>query len=126
VAVVRRGQRGADLNRDRGCVAFVQRAMAEPVLERIAFDVLHHEKPDAVDRLDGVDGGDVRVIQGAERFGFPLKSREAVRIGRDLRRQDLDRDVALQPGVMSAIHLTHASRANGLDNLVPPEMCPCG
>ena len=39
------------------------------------------------------------MIERGEDFGFPLESREPLRIGRDDGGQDLDRDLPLQAGV---------------------------
>ena len=73
--------------------------------EVLALDELHHERRDAADFFEAVDGGDVRMIQRREDFGFALKTREAIGIGRDRRRKNLERDLALQLRVGGPIHL---------------------
>jgi hypothetical protein len=45
--------------------------------------------------------------QRGERRHFALEAREGVAIGRQKRRQHLDRDVASQPGVAGAVDLPH-------------------
>ena len=62
--------------------------------------------------FEPVDGGDVRMIQRGEDFRFALKARQPVRISRQRRRQDLDRDLALQLRVRRPIHLAHAAFAD--------------
>ena len=47
-----------------------------------------------------------------------LEARQAIRIGRELRRQDLDRDLATQLRVARAIDLAHAAGADRRDDLV--------
>jgi hypothetical protein len=48
---------------------------------------------------------DVRVVQRGEDFGLALESGDPLRIVGDLRRQDLERDLAFQDGVGRAIDL---------------------
>jgi len=55
------------------------------------------------------------VIQRGHRARFAL---EALR---ELLRGDFDRDVAPQPRIAGAIHLTHASRADQRENFVGAE-----
>ena len=52
---------------------------------------------------------------------FLLESRDGRRIGREPRRQNLDRDVAAEPRVARAIDLAHPARAERGENLVGPE-----
>ena len=52
------------------------------------------------------------MIQRREDFGFALKAREPIAIGRERRRQDLDRDLALQLRVGRPIHLAHPAFAD--------------
>ena len=43
-----------------------------------------------------------------------LEARERIRIGAQMRRQDFDRDIAIQLRVARAIDLAHATRTEGL------------
>ena len=53
----------------------------------LALDQLHHERGDAAGcLLEAVDRGDVRMVQRGEHFGFALKAREPIGVGRDRRR----------------------------------------
>jgi len=45
------------------------------------------------------------MIEGREHLGLALESREAFGIGCKQVRQDLQRDVAIQPCIVRAIHL---------------------
>ena len=49
----------------------------------------------------------------ASDFGFALEAGEPVGVGGERRRQDLDRDLALQLRVGRAIDLAHAAGADG-------------
>ena len=68
-----------------------------------------------------VDGDDVRVAERSRRQHFLLKAPEPVgRIGNRLG-EDLDRDIAMQASVGSAVHLAHAPGAEQALDLVPAE-----
>ena len=58
------------------------------------------------------------MIQRREHFRFALKPADAIRIARELVRQDFDRNLALQFRIASAIHLAHAAFAEQCDNLM--------
>ena len=47
-----------------------------------------------------------------------LEALAECRIGRDVRRHHLDRDVAIETRITRAIHLSHAARRDGGDDLV--------
>jgi hypothetical protein len=61
------------------------------------------------------------VIENPGRARFLLEALQAVRVGRERRRQDLDRDVAAQARVLRTVHLSHPARADRLEDLVGPE-----
>ena len=71
--------------------------------------------------FEAVDRGDVRMVERREDFGFALEAREPVGVGRERRRQDLDRDLALQLRVGRAIDLAHAAFADLRGDLVDAE-----
>jgi hypothetical protein len=71
--------------------------------------------------LESVDRGDVRMVERREDFGFPLKARQAVRVAGHRAGQHLDRHRPFQIVVGRPIHLAHAPRAKGRDNLVGPD-----
>ena len=52
-----------------------------------------------------------------------LKSREPALVIDEAIRQDLDRDLALQLYVTSAIHLTHAAGAQKFGDFVRAQLC---
>jgi hypothetical protein len=66
---------------------------------------------DAVALLDGVDRDDVWVVELGEGFCLALKARKPLRIVSHFGRKELERDVAAELGVGSAIYLAHTARA---------------
>ena len=51
-----------------------------------------------------------------------LEALAALGVGRELRREDLDRDVAAEAGVAGAIDLSHPARADRREDLEGPEL----
>ena len=82
-----------ELSRDRQRVAQRQtpggpgrlRGSSQHVLQRLAFDELHHDGGDAVRVLDAVNRGDVRVIQRGADPGLALEPGQAIGVGAMLR-----------------------------------------
>ena len=69
---------------------------------------------------DVVDRHDVRMVQGAGGLRLVGESLASCRIGSGAR-EHLDRHIALQPWIASAIHVTHTARAQGADDVVGTE-----
>ena len=63
------------------------------------------------------------MIERCEHLRLAAESCQPVGIADDGVRQDLQRDVALQLGVPSAIHLAHGARAERADDVVGTEPC---
>src|SRR5262245_7414473 len=61
------------------------------------------------------------MVECGENLGLALKPREALGIARKVRRQDLERDLALQAGVTRAVDLSHPPCAEGADDFIAPE-----
>ena len=68
--------------------------------------------------LDAVNGGDVGMVERGKQLRLAREARQAVGIGGDGRRQQLERDVALQPSIARAVDLAHAAAAQRRDDLV--------
>ena len=119
-------ERLGDLPRDRQRLVQRNRALRDPIGQRRA----HRRAPVRrapscrLQRLfEAVDRRDVGMIQRRQELRLALEAREAVRIGGEELGQDFQRDVAIEPRVARAIHLAHAARADGDDDLVSAEPC---
>ena len=95
--------------------------MRDAIGERLALDQLEHERMRRAAVFKAIDRGDVWMAERGEHLRFSPKSRQSVGIGDEGAGQDLQRDVAIEPGVASAIHLAHAAGANGIDDFVGAE-----
>ena len=90
------------------------------------FDQFHDERTAAVGFLEAVDGADVRVIERGEDARLSLEAREAIRVGGECQRQDLDRHVASKPRVARAVDLAHPANTELGANLIRAEASAWG
>jgi hypothetical protein len=90
----------------------------QAIRQRAALDELENERAYPVALFDAVDRGDAGMIERRKDFGFAIEARETLRVARERLRQNLERNVAIQPGVARPINLTHAAGAKGLDDFV--------
>ena len=63
---------------------------------------------------------DVRMIEGSQRTCFVLEALGELLLGK------LESDDPVEPRVASLIHLTHATRTDGCDDLIRTKLCPRG
>jgi len=109
--LVRRGQAAGDLNGVVDGDGRRQGSSIHPLAKRFPVEQFGDNPRGLVIDADIVDRENIRVIQAAGRASFDLKPAPAVRIPRQLCRQDLDRDLSRQLRVARAIDLPHASGA---------------
>ncbi len=77
--------------------------------ERFAFYEFEDEKARTVCFLKAMDACDVRMVEGGEDLGLTLETAHPVGIESELIGKDLDRDLALELRVASAIDLPHTA-----------------
>jgi len=70
---------------------------------------------------DVEEGEDVRVGECGGCAGFLLEALHALGVARHLRAQQLDRDLAAEPGVAGTVDLPHPARAERRDDLIRPQ-----
>ena len=114
--VVRGGETARDVSGDIHRFADGQGSIGDPLAQGLALEQLHHRVGMAVALPDVEDRQDVGVRQRRNRVRFALEARQRLRISGDGRRNNLDRDVAIQPPVARAIDLAHAARAERSDD----------
>ena len=119
--LVRGLERLGDLPGDGQRLVERQRAARERADEILALDELHDQRAHAVRLFEAVDRGDVRMMQLGEQLRFALEAGEALRVGGEGDREDLDRHLAPELGVGGAIDLAHAAFAQLGADLVGTE-----
>jgi hypothetical protein len=79
---------------------------------RLAFHQLHDQGERAIAGLfEPVNVRDVRMVDRRERFCFAAEARDAFFITRELGRQDLQGNIAIEFRIARAIHLAHSAGA---------------
>jgi len=69
-----------------------------------------------------MDSGDAGMIERRKHLRFPLKSCDTIGVSRMILRQDFDRDIPSEPGVVRSIHFPHSAAAKQFANLIGAEM----
>ncbi len=121
---VRGLERAGDLHCDLEQVQSIQRAVLDPVLQRLPVQQLHHEVGPAAMGSDVVDLANIGMVQG--RGGARLTV-EAGRYGRRFREilgKELDGDVAIKPGIVGTVDLAHPAAAQQFQHLVVGDCLP--
>ena len=96
-------------------------ALVQELSESPSLHELHHDVVGALVLPDVEDRRDVRVVQGRGGVGLPFEATSSLGVGGKLRRKDLDRDCALEAGVLRLQDLTHTPRPDGREDLVGSE-----
>ncbi len=71
--------------------------------------------------LQTVDRSDVWVVERGEHVRLARESRQPLGIGREFRREDLDRNVAAELLITGAIHLPHPARSQPARDRIGPD-----
>ncbi len=119
--LVRRGETGRDGARVLERPADRERTAGEARPQRFSLEQLRHDVGRALVGSHVVDREDVRVVQLPGRLGLQLEAPQPVGVGRERRRQDFDRDLALQAGVARPVDLAHSAGAERRDDFIRSE-----
>jgi hypothetical protein len=97
----------------------VQTLLARPRAIERGYETTSSEKVGAALLLDGVQGHDVRVVEGGDGLRLALEALQAVGVGGHLRRKDLQRHLAVELRVLGQEDGSHAALADlALDAIV--------
>jgi hypothetical protein len=86
-------------------------SLVEPIGERSAFDVLHHEEDRVAGASDAVDRHDVRVLERRRDACFALKALDECGVERERSWKNLDGDVSIERALAGAEDDGHAAAA---------------
>jgi hypothetical protein len=96
-------------------------ALRDALGQRRTLDQLHHQRTGAFAFFKPVNRRDVRMIERREDLRLAAETGEPVGVARHHWQQHLDRDIAIERRVASAIHLAHSAGAQGEADLVRSE-----
>ena len=102
------------------------RAAAEPVAQRFAFEQFSDDIKPVGTSADIVDHNDVRMTQRSGGTRLLLEPMHALGVGETFCREDLDCHVAVETRVMSTIHFAHAASAQRRLDLIRSQLCSRG
>ena len=115
--LVRRLERFGELPGNLERLGDRDRSLGDALLEGRSLDELHDDRARAAALFEAVDVRDERMIQRREHPRLALEARQAIGIVDDRLGQDLDGDVAVEPGVARAIDLAHPTGADEPEDL---------
>src|SRR5437868_1178716 len=102
-------ERVSDLNSVLNSLLEWQRTFFQTLLQRFAFEILHHEEIDALVVSHVIQDADVRMRQLRDGAGLTVEALLKLRVGSECVRKDLDRDRAIEASVAGAVDLSHAA-----------------
>lgn len=88
-----------------------QRPAGDAFAQRGAIEVLHRNVSLSVGFAQVVNGADIGVVETRGRLRFAPKAGEGARITGDRGRQELERDLTIEPDVFRQVDLAHAAAA---------------
>ena len=94
------------------------RPIADQVLQGRAIEKLHHDERIPILLTDIVNHADVGMIERGSSLGFPLETRECLRVFRYVIRQKFERYETVKPGVLGFVDHAHTAAAEFLDDAV--------
>ena len=97
-----------------------QRTFLQPLRERLAFEIFHHQKINSVLMADVVEGADVRMIQAGDRFCFALESLAQFGTISKMRRQNFDGDDSIEAGIAGFVNFAHSARTDSGEDFIGP------
>ena len=95
-----------------------QRATADALRQRLAFDELHHQVGQLALPADVIERADVGVIELGNGVRFVIEAVAEPGIGREHRRHDFDRDNPIEARVLGPIDFAHAALADERQDFV--------
>ena len=109
---VRVGERPRDFpHHPRHFARWQRAARCDPLRERSPIDVRHHDEDEAVDLLDGVNRDDVRMREPGGSTRLAHEPFAEVRVVGELRRQELDGNLTIEPHLACEVHDSHSAPA---------------
>jgi len=77
----------------------------QPFGQCLTLDELHHERRSTVGLLEAVERSDIGVVERCQELRLALEAGQVIGIVRNGIREDLEGDLALQPGVPRTVDL---------------------
>jgi len=122
--VVGKAQAAGDLDRVAECPGTRQRPALEQLAKRIPLEQLGDQVAGLTVMPELVNRQDVGVVERGDGAGLALEALQPLGLTGQRLGEDLDRHLATQPRVESAVDLTHPAGAERRHDLIGPEPIP--
>ena len=119
--LMRLGERIGNVAGDGQGLLLAQPPVCQPHVERLAINQLHRDESMSLVLADVVDRADVWMRQGRHAARLTQQALARVFVGDGVGRQQFDRDQSLELGILSPVHLRHATRAKFVADFVAAE-----
>ena len=110
-----------DLTSNRQRFVERQRTGRKPIGQRRPLDELHHQRVGFTGIFQAVYGRYFWMVERREELRFTLEACQAIGIGRECVRKNLQRDITIELRVVRPIHLAHSAGTEQASNLVRAE-----
>ena len=114
-------ERVGHLDREIEQVVEFHGAAGDDVLQRLAVEKFHGDEGFAVRFSDIVNRANVGMVQGGGSLGFPLETREGLRVFRDIVGQEFQRDETMEAHVFGLINHAHPTAAKAFEDAIVRE-----
>ena len=94
----------------------------QPLGQRVALQVLHHQEVDPVLAPDVMERANVRVVQAGDGLRLALEPLLEIGVGGDMLGEHLDGDGAVESRVSGFVHFPHTAGPNGGNDLVRAQL----
>ena len=121
---MRRVQRAGHLHANLQKFVYVHRTARDAVLQRLPFEILHHEEGVALLLTDIVDGADIRMVQGGSSASLAAEALQRLGIARRSLRQKLQRHSPAKPHVLSLVDDSHPAASKFFEDAVMGDGAP--
>src|SRR5262245_60069718 len=121
---VRFGQGAGDLNGDIQRLNQIQLPDFQTLAQSLSVDKLRRNEMGVVDLINFKNGDDVRMVERRGRARLLLESLHPLSISRELLRQEFERQLASEPGILREVNFSHSARPQMRKNLVAANIPP--
>src|SRR5262245_18950283 len=121
---VRFGQGAGDLNADTQRLTQWRRPAFQTPVQRLSVNKFLRNEMDIVDLIYLENGDDVRMVERRGRARFLLEALHPLLISSELLRQEFERQLTSEPGILREINFSHSARPQKRKNLVSANLPP--
>ena len=97
-----------------------QRAFQQPLRERLALEIFHHQKINSILVARVVERADVGMIQAGDGFCFAVEALAQIRAVGEMSGQNFYRDDSVEADIAGFVDLAHSARTDSGEDFIGP------